>query len=74
MDNRLKFLYCYITELWGHGKEARALNGNRVQAQALYGRQIPHIKQVCDAERKKVVKSVERPSRKAAIVYIIPVP
>ena len=27
MDNRLKFLYCIQTELWGHRKRARAGNG-----------------------------------------------
>ena len=27
MDNRLKFLYCLITELWGHRQKARAGNG-----------------------------------------------
>jgi len=27
MDNRLKFLYCMMTELWGHGQKAWAGNG-----------------------------------------------
>ena len=27
MDNRLKFLYYDITELWGHRERARAGNG-----------------------------------------------
>jgi hypothetical protein len=27
MDNRLKFLYCNITELWGHGRKVGAGNG-----------------------------------------------
>ncbi len=27
MDNRLKFLYLMITELWGRRKKARAGNG-----------------------------------------------
>ena len=27
MDNRLRFLYYSITELWGHGQKARAGNG-----------------------------------------------
>ena len=27
MDNRLKFLYCIITELWGHRQKAGAGNG-----------------------------------------------
>jgi hypothetical protein len=26
MDNRLKFLYCRITELWGHRGKGRAGN------------------------------------------------
>jgi hypothetical protein len=27
MDNRLKFLYCKITELWGHREKAGARYG-----------------------------------------------
>ena len=27
MDNRLKFLYYHITELWGHVRKAKAGNG-----------------------------------------------
>ena len=26
MDNRLKFLYCHVTELWGRREERRAGN------------------------------------------------
>ena len=37
-------------------------------------RQIRVAMGICDAERNKVVKSVSHASRKAAIVYIVPVP
>ena len=31
MDNRLKFLYCLWTELWGRRRRARAGNGKAVE-------------------------------------------
>ena len=74
MDNRWRFLYYDMTELWGHVQRAEAGNGIPVQAgyqshwkiRAAMGRR--------DAERNKVVKSVSCASRKAAIVHTIPVP
>ena len=74
MDNRLKFLYCLITELWGHMFRSRAGKGSPVQAEVIGGRQTPHKREDCDAERRKVAKSDENVSRKAAIVYKVPVP
>ena len=74
MDNRLIFLYYDMTELWGHVQKAEAGNGIPVQA-----RYQPHWKNRVamgrrDAERNKVAKSVSHASRKAAIVYTVPVP
>ena len=45
-----------------------------VQARYQYGRKIRHAMGRRDVERNKVVKSVSHASRKAAIVYIVPVP
>ena len=74
MDNRLKFLYCDISELWGHSGKHEPEKENPVQAPEEYGRQIRHAIQKCDAERTKVAKHAYRLSRKAAIAYITPVP
>ncbi len=64
MDNRWRFLYCGMTELWGHVRKAEAGNG-KPGASGVPDR---------DAERNKVAKSVSHASRKAAIVYTVPVP
>ena len=74
MDNRWRFLYYDMTELWGHVQRAEAGNGIPVQA-----RYQPHWKNRAamgrhDADRKKVGKPVSCASRKAAIVYTVPVP
>ena len=45
-----------------------------MQAEVIGGRQTPHEREDCDAERRKVAKSDENVSRKAAIVYKVPVP
>ena len=74
MDNRLKFLYCDITELWGHRERAGAGTGKTGASIESEGRQIPLHKMICDAERNKVAKPVKQLSRKAAIVFILPVP
>ena len=74
MDNRWRFLYYDMTELWGHVQRAEAGNGIPVQAgyQSLW--QIRVAMGSRDAERNKVAKSVSHASRKAAIVYTVPVP
>ena len=74
MDNRWRFLYYDMTELWGHVQRAEAGNGIPVQA-----RYQSHWKnrvaiQRRDADRTKVGKCVSHESRKAAIVFKIPVP
>ena len=45
-----------------------------VQARYQYGRKIRHAMGRRDVERNIVVKPVSHASRKAAIVYIVPVP
>ena len=74
MDNRLKFLYRHETELWGHRGIAGAGNGETGASIDLGGRQIPLHKKICDAERNKVAKPAKQLSRKAAIVFMLPVP
>ena len=74
MDNRLRFLYRYGTELWGHRGKAGAGNGKTGASIEREGRQIPLCEARCDAERNKVAKPVKQLSRKAAIVSIEPVP
>ena len=75
MDNRFRFLYHMITELWGHGRRTRAGNGKpgaseggAKEANPLRG------SIVVMRSEKEVAKSVERLSRKAAIAYHVPVP
>ena len=74
MESRWRILSSVCTELWGRGKEGRALNGNRVQAEGLAGRKNPWREGRLQAERKRVAKSPERPPRKAAIAVRGPVP
>ena len=45
-----------------------------VQAEKEIARQIPLSIRGCDVERKRVAKTMDLVSRKAAIVYTIPVP
>ena len=68
MDNRWKFLYCGMTELWGHVKESGSRMESPVQAGYQPLRQIRVAMGSRDAERNKVAKSVSHASRKAAIV------
>ena len=86
MDNRLKFLYYSMSELWGHRRKGRAGNeetgasevGVKLekpgQAGQVYNRQIRCIIRRRDADRNLVGKYVSHASRKAAIVLIVPVP
>ena len=72
MDNRLKFLYCMMTELWGHRQDstcagngkAGASGGSRVRQE-----KPPVQVRSRDAERNKSSEAVRVwLSRKAAIV------
>ena len=74
MEYRWKILCSGGTELWGRGKDGRALKGNRVQAVGQAGRKNPWREGRLQAERKRVAKSPERPPRKAAIATYGPVP
>ena len=75
MDNRWRFLYCGMTELWGHVRKAEAGNGKPGASEVVAGLENPScVRRRRDAERNKVVKSVSHASRKAAIVYTVPVP
>ena len=74
MDNRLRFLYCDMTELWGHVWRAQPGNGIPGQAKEGSDRKNRQTTQKRDADRTKVGKCVSHASRKAAIVHIVPVP
>ena len=75
MDNRLIFLYCSVTELWGRIDKVWAGNGKPGASRRGAGKGKPSsATQGCDAERKKVAKHMECVPRKAAIVYTVPVP
>ena len=74
MDNRWRFLYYDMTELWGHVQRAEAGNGIPVQAgyQSHWKNRVAIQRR--DADRTRVGKCVSHESRKAAIVFKIPVP
>ncbi len=74
MDNRLRFLYYDMTELWGHVQRAEAGNGKPGASEVPVHWKIRAAMGRRDAERNLVVKSVSHASRKAAIVHTVPVP
>ena len=52
MDNRWRFLYCGMTELWGHVQRAGAGNGKPGASEVVLGlANPPHERQRRDAER-----------------------
>ena len=66
MDNRLRFLYPVITELWGHGNRVSAGRGDPVQARRGAGGKTPVINwSVMGSERKgsEAVKDTVEKSR-----------
>ena len=70
-----RFLHPLLSELRGHGKGSRAGNGKPGASEVVAGLENPScIRRRRDAERNKVAKSVSHASRKAAIVYTVPVP
>ena len=74
MDNRLIFLYCDATELWGHAREAppgMEYPGKAERAGTRKNRCQTHPPR---DDRNQVGKSAGRVSRKAAIVRTAPVP
>ena len=75
MDNRWRFLYCGMTELWGHVQRAGAGNGKPGASECTReGGKSPSPMGRRDADRNEVGKPVSCASRKAAIVYTVPVP
>ena len=53
MDNRFRFLYFTMTELWGHVKEVTAGNGKTGARREVPGRKTPPGKRSAEAERNK---------------------
>ena len=74
MDNRLRFLYCCMSELWGHRGKAQARNGKPRASGYQPGRKSRQAMGRRDADRNLVGKCVSQLSRKAAIVHTAPVP
>ena len=74
MGSRWRFLHYMKTELWGHRGRARAGNGKTGASIYPARRKNPWQKVKYDADRTKVGKLVSQLSRKAAIVFHVPVP
>ena len=73
MDNRLIFLYCDATEMWGRREISRAGNEEAGTSERLSGRQIPLRKADRNVETAWSKLLIDLP-RKAAIVCSVPVP
>ena len=66
MDDRLIFLYCDMTELWGHARKAEAGNGKPGASGGVAGLENPScIRQRRDAERNEVAKMRPLPVEKS---------
>ena len=74
MDSRFIFLHHAVSELRGHGEEARARDGAGSKRGIRVGGKSPIQGEPVTGSEQRVAKSVEEPSRKAAIVYCMPVP
>ena len=75
MDNRLIFLYCSMTELWGHVRRAGAGNGKTGTSEVGDMQENPHIRpEDVTWSELKVAKHASQPPRKAAIALYVPVP
>ena len=75
MDNRLRFLYCCMAELWGH--RWRAQTGNGKTGASEVGVRLanpPYRPEDVMHSELKVAKCVSQLSRKAAIAHAVPVP
>ena len=75
MDNRWRFLYYKVTELWGRRRKARPGNGKPRASEggAMEGKPYGRPKSVKRTE-ERVRKRASQLPRKAAIVYLVPVP
>ena len=66
MDNRWRFLYCGMTELWGHVRKAEAGNGKPGASEVVAGLENPPcMRRRRDAERNEVVKLRPLPVEKS---------
>ena len=75
MDSRCIFLHHIPTELWGHGNEVWAGDGNTgASAVRRMGSKPPMQTESVTRSEQRVAKHMEGPSRKAAIVWYMPVP
>ena len=76
MDNRLIFLYYDMTEMWGHGRIMKAGNGKTGSSTKLYliGKSVRNRRSVTRSEIYSSEVHESMPSRKAAIVHVVPVP
>ncbi len=75
MDDRWRFLYCDMTELWGHGRRCRSRGWNtRGKRRIRRGGKPPRQGKGAMRTELRVGKPANRPSRKAAIVHAAPVP
>ena len=75
MDNRLRFLYCRMTELRGRSRWARAWRGDTGASAAGAMQENPHGgARWREADRKGVGKRAGRLPRKAAMAHAAPVP
>ena len=75
MDNRWRFLYCAMTELWGRIRAAGAGKGKTGTSAGGAVEEKPHGRpKRRDVERKKVAKPADRVPGKAAMAHGAPVP
>ena len=75
MDNRLRFLYCTVTELRGRMREGWAGDGKPGASRRGGGEANPPTKpKAVTRSEREVAKHLGRVPRKAAIVYCAPVP
>ena len=68
MDSRFIFLHHVSSELWGHGEEARARDGAGSKRGIRTAGKSAVQGEPGTGSEEGVAKSVEEPSRKAAIV------
>ena len=75
MDNWLKFQYHIKTELWGHRREMGARNGNTGASEVAVWEANPSCKaKALRGPNKSREAQAPQLSRKAAIVFYVPVP
>ena len=76
MDNRLRFLYHMVSELWGRGRITGAGNGNTgasAKAEAVGKSAAEKLKRYAERTYSSEARESTLP-RKAAIVCHVPVP